>query len=43
MLEEAAEDAAHADGLAQPLHARPQRAHAAADEIDLRARLRRRA
>ena len=42
VLEEAAEDRAHADVLGKAGHARPQRAGAAHDEVDLHTRLRRR-
>ena len=40
MLEEAAEDRAHADPLAQPLDARAEHADRPDDQVDLRARLR---
>ena len=40
VLEEPAEDAAHADGLAEARHARTKRADAARDDVDLRALLR---
>ena len=39
VLEEPAEDAAHADGLAEARHARTKRADAARDDVDLRALL----
>ena len=42
VLEEAAEDRAHADVLGRAGHARPQRARAAHDEVDLHPGLRRR-
>ena len=42
VLEEAAEDRAHADVLREARHARPQRAGAAHDQVDLHAGLRRR-
>ena len=40
VLEEAAEDRAHADPLAEPLDARPEHADRADDQVDLGARLR---